>query len=163
MLRRRVEVEAARARLTEGRSEEAVRAAEQALLGIGAGEERTYARAHEVLAECHADVETGARPPARRRVLPVAATAWESCGEFARARGVPARSLATGVLVPLGRLDEALAQFDQLLATIDLSDAERSWTVLFEGFVLVNAGRLDSAEGRFAGSPTSGTCTTTRG
>jgi DNA-binding SARP family transcriptional activator len=53
------------------------------------------------------------------------------------------------VLVPLGRHDEALAQLGQLLATPDLSDAERSWTVLFEGFVLFNANRLESADARF--------------
>ena len=50
-LRRRVAVEAARARLAEGRHDEAVRAAEQALVDLGDGEEQTFARAHEVLAE----------------------------------------------------------------------------------------------------------------
>jgi DNA-binding SARP family transcriptional activator len=54
-----------------------------------------------------------------------------------------------GVLVQLGRHDEALAQLGQLLATADLSDAERSWTVLSEGFVLYNANRLESADARF--------------
>ena len=49
----------------------------------------------------------------------------------------------------LGRFDEALGQLSQLLATTDLSDAERSMTTLIEGFVLYNANRLDSAEARF--------------
>jgi len=35
------------------------------------------------------------------------------------------------------------------LASTDLSDAERSMTTLFEGFVLFNANRLESAEARF--------------
>ena len=149
VLRRRVEVEAARARLNEGRIEDAVRTAERALVGIGAGEERTYARAHEVLADCHATSDNRGDLQRAAECYRIAATAWDSCGEFARAR-VCRTSMATGVLVPLGRVDEALAQFNQLLAAMDLSDAERSWTLLFEGFVLVNAGRLDSAEGRFA-------------
>jgi DNA-binding SARP family transcriptional activator len=149
VLRRRVEVEAARARLNEGRIEEAVRTAERALVGIGAGEERTYARAHEVLADCHATSDNRGDLQRAAECYRIAAAAWDSCGEFARAR-VCRTSMATGVLVPLGRVDEALAQFNQLLAAMDLSDAERSWTLLFEGFALVNAGRLDSAEGRFA-------------
>ena len=147
-LRRRVEVEAARARLAEGRREDAVRAAEQALVDLGDGEEHTYARAYEVLAECAATSD--ARPDLQRAAecYRVAAAAWEGCGEYARARACR-RDLAMGVLVPLGRYDEALAQLGQLLATADLSDAERSWTVLFEGFVLLNANRLESADARF--------------
>ena len=78
----------------------------------------------------------------------VAAAAWEGCGEHARARACR-RDLALGALVPLGRYDEALAQLGQLLASTDLSDAERSMTMLFEGFVLLNANRLESAESRF--------------
>jgi DNA-binding SARP family transcriptional activator len=148
VLRRRIEVESARARLTEGRIEEAVRAAEHALVGISAGEERTYARAHEVLADCHATSDNRGDLQRAAESYRVAATAWEACGEFARAR-VCRTSLATGVLVPLGRVDEALSQFNQLLAAMDLSDAERSWTLLFEGFVLVNAGRFESAAERF--------------
>ena len=53
------------------------------------------------------------------------------------------------MLAPLGRYDEALAQVGQLLSTADLSDAERSWTMMVEGFVLFNANRLDSADARF--------------
>ena len=48
---------------------EAVRAAEQALVDLGVGEEHTYARAYEVLAECAGDVRRPGRPPAGRRVL----------------------------------------------------------------------------------------------
>jgi tetratricopeptide (TPR) repeat protein len=147
-LRRRAEVEAARARLAEGRHQDAVRAAEQALVDLGAGEEHTYARAYEVLAECSAT--SNARPNLQRAAecYSMAATAWEGCGEYARARACR-RDLAMGVLVQLGRHDEALAQLGQLLATADLSDAERSWTVLSEGFVLCNANRLESADARF--------------
>jgi len=63
----------------------------------------------------------------------------------ARARAC-GRDRGVGVLVRLGRHDEGLAQFGQLLATSDMSDAERSWTVLSEGFVLYNANRLESAD-----------------
>jgi DNA-binding SARP family transcriptional activator len=147
-LRRRAEVEAARARVAEGRHQDAVRAAEQALVDLGVGEEHTYARAYEVLAECAAT--SNARPDLQRAAecYSIAAAAWEGCGEYARARACR-RDLAMGVLVQLGRHDEALAQLGQLLATADLSDAERSWTVLSEGFVLYNANRLESADARF--------------
>ena len=57
--------------------------------------------------------------------------------------------MSVAALAPLGRFDEALAEVSKLLSTPDLSDTERSWTVLFEGFVLLNANRLDSAESRF--------------
>jgi DNA-binding SARP family transcriptional activator len=147
-LRRRAEVEAARARLAEGRRDDAVQAAQKALVDLGAGEEHTYARAYQVLAECAAT--SNSRPDLQHAAecYRIAAAAWEGCGEFARARACR-RDLATGVLVQLGRHDEALAQLGQLLATPDLSDAERSWTVLFEGFVLYNANRLESADARF--------------
>jgi DNA-binding SARP family transcriptional activator len=147
-LRRRAEVEAARARLAEGRREDAVRDARKALVDLGAGEEHTYARAYQVLAESAATSNARSDLQDAAECYRIAAAAWEGCGEYARARACR-RDLATGVLVQLGRHDEALAQLGQLLATPDLSDAERSWTVLFEGFVLFNANRLESADARF--------------
>jgi DNA-binding SARP family transcriptional activator/tetratricopeptide (TPR) repeat protein len=147
-VRRRAGVEAARARLSEGRREDAVRAAEQALVDLGAGEEHTYARAYEVLAECAATSNARSDLQRAAECYRVAAAAWEGCGEYSRARACR-RDLAMGVLVQLGRHDEALAQLGQLLATSDMSDAERSWTVLSEGFVLFNANRLESADARF--------------
>ena len=118
------------------------------LLELGDGEDRTYARVHEVLAECAATSD--ARDDLQRAAehYRVAAAAWEGCGEFARARACR-RDLALSVLSPLGRYDEALAQVGQLLGTADLSDAERSWTLMVEGFVLFNANRLEIAESRF--------------
>ena len=81
------------------------------------------------------------------------ATAWRPRpGRVAAStpeRGPAGATLPLGALVPLGRYDEALAQLGQLLASTDLSDAERSMTMLFEGFVLLNANRLESAESRF--------------
>ena len=147
-LRRRVSIESARARLTEGRREDAERIAERTLLELGDGEDRTYARAHEVLAECAATSD--ARDDLQRAAEHhrVAAAAWEGCGEFARARACR-RDLALSVLSPLGRYDEALAQVGHLLGTADLSDTERSWTLVVEAFVLFNANRLESAESRF--------------
>jgi DNA-binding SARP family transcriptional activator len=147
-VRRRVSVEAARARLVDGDRDAAARGAKQALVDLGANEERTYARAYEVLAEC--GTTSDARHDLQRAAecYHVAAAAWEDCGEAARARACR-RDLALGALVPLGRFDEALAQLGQLLATTELSDAERSMTTLFEGFVLYNANRLESADSRF--------------
>ena len=148
VVRRRVQLEAARARLAEGRREEAVRIVEHALVDLSEREGHTYARAYELLAECA--TTSDARPDLQRAAecYRVAAAAWEGCGEHARARACR-RDLALGALVPLGRYDEALAQLGQLLASTDLSDAERSMTMLFEGFVLLNANRLESAESRF--------------
>ncbi len=147
-VRRRVAVEAARACLAEGRREEAARAANQALVEIGDGEQGTFARAYEVLAEC--GTTSDARHDLQRAAEchRIAAGAWDACGEPARARACR-RDLALGPLVLLGRFDEALGQLSQLLATTDLSDAERSMTTLIEGFVLYNANRLDSADARF--------------
>jgi DNA-binding SARP family transcriptional activator len=147
-LRRRVAVEAARARMAEGDRKEAERIAIATLAELGDGEGRTYARAHEVLAECAATSDARDDLQTAAESFRVAANAWESVGEFARARKCRS-SLALAALTPLGRFDEALAQIGQLLASPDLSDAERSWTVSSEGFVLLNANRLDSAESRF--------------
>jgi DNA-binding SARP family transcriptional activator len=147
-LRRRVAIESARTRLIHGRRDEAARIAQATLAELGDGETRTYARAHELLAECSATFDSRDDLQNAAESYRVAATAWESCGEFARARACR-RDLALGVLSQLGRFDEGLAQVGQLLSTPDLSDAERSWTVLVEGFVLYNANRLDSADARF--------------
>ncbi len=147
-LRRRVAIEAARARMAEGDRDDAERIAIATLAELGDGEGRTYARAHEVLAECAATSDAREDLQTAAESYRVAAHAWESCGEFARAR-MCRSSLALVALTPLGRFDEALAQIGQLLASPDLSDAERSWTVYSEGFVLLNANRLDSAESRF--------------
>lgn len=147
-LRRKVLVEAAEWLLNQGHRPEAVASAEQALRELGPGEDRTYARAHVVLAH-------GASTSNDRRSLQqaaewyrVAAAAWETCGESARSRRCRCE-LATGVLVPLGRYDEALSQMAQILAVPELTDAERAWMVLNEGFVLCNANRLDAADMRF--------------
>lgn len=145
---RRAEVEAARARLAEGQVAEAVRIAEQALLDVADGEDRTYARAYQVLADCAATADSRLDLQRAAECYRVAAGAWESCGELARARSARC-DLAVSVLVPLGRFDEALALLGQLLSATDMSDAERSWTMLMEGFVLQNANRLESAESRF--------------
>jgi DNA-binding SARP family transcriptional activator len=147
-LRRRVAIEAARARLAEGRREEAERIARETLTELGEGEERTYARAHQVLGDCASSSDAREDLQRAAESYRVAATAWESCGEFARAR-MCRTTLSLGVLTPLGRFDEALAQVGQLLASPDLSDAERCYAIVTEGFVLFNANRLDSAEARF--------------
>lgn len=148
VVRRRVSVEAARALLADGHHGEAARGANQVLIDLGRGEERTYARAYEVLAECASTSDARHELQRAAECYRIAAAAWEACGEPARARACR-RDLALGALVLLGRFDEALAQLGHLLASTDLSDAERSMTTLFEGFVLYNANRLESAEARF--------------
>lgn len=147
-LRRRVQVEAARARLAEGRIDLAIPAAEQALIDLGADEQRTYARAHEVLAECASTSEARTDLQRAAEEFHTAAAGWEACGEVARARTCR-RSLAMGVLISLGRIEESLALLHDLLSAPDLSDAERSWMMLGEAFVLANSGRLDAADDRF--------------
>lgn len=147
-LRRRVAIESARARLAEGQRHMAEEIARATLTELGDGEERTYARAHQVLAECASTSDAREDLQRAAESYRVAANAWEGCGEFARAR-MCRTALSLTVLAPLGRFDEALAQVGQLLGTPDLSDAERSFTIVTEGFVLVNANRLDSAETRF--------------
>ena len=66
------------------------------------------------------------------------------------------------VYVPLGRYDEALTQITRLLAVSDLSDPERTWLMLNEGFLLLNANRLASAEAAFTRIAISVSTTTTR-
>lgn len=147
-VRRRVAVESARARMTQGDAAVAERIVRETLHDLGEGEGQTYARAHQVLAECA--VDSDAREDLQRagEHFRIAASAWEACSEFARARTCRT-ALALGVLIPLGRFEEALAQTGQLLGAPDLSDAERSFTLVTEGFVLYNANRLDAAELRF--------------
>jgi DNA-binding SARP family transcriptional activator len=144
-VRRRVAIESARAQIAQGRIDVAERIVRDTLEALGEGEGQTFARAHQVLAECAMD--SFAREDLQRAAesFRVAASAWEACSEFARARTCRT-ALALGVLIPLGRFDEALAQTGQLLGTPDLSDAERSYTLVTEGFVLLNANRLDGAE-----------------
>ena len=147
-LRHRVEVEAAGARLTEGRVQDAVHIAERTLTDLGPGEERTYARAYDLLGQCAAMADNRADLQRASEHYQVAATTWDSCSEYARARATR-RDLAMSALIPLGRFDEALAVVGQLLSS-PLSDAERPWVMLMEGFALFHANRLESAESRFA-------------
>jgi len=147
-LRRRVSVEAAEFLLSQGSRAKAIAAAEQALSDLGPGEDRTYARAYVVLA--HEATMSNNRTSLQRAAewYRVAAAAWDSCGESAKAR-LCRCDLATSVLVLLGRYDEALSQLGQILAVSELTDAERAWMVLNEGFILYNANRLEAAEIRF--------------
>ncbi|MFV0310004.1 MAG: hypothetical protein ACK5OX_19920 [Desertimonas sp.] len=147
-LRHRVAVEAARARLTEGDRDDAMRIAEQALAEIGPGEERTYARAYEILGQCAAMSDSRSDLQRAAEHYRVAAATWDSCDEQGHAR-VTRCDLAMSTLVPLGRFDEALAVLGQLLTAPDMTDAERSWIMAMEGFALINANRLDGAAARF--------------
>lgn len=147
-VRHRVDVEAARARLSEGNVVAAELIVEQTLRDLGPGEERTYARAYDLLGQCSAMSDR--RIDLQRAVdrFQVAAAAWEGCGERVKARTTRS-DLAMSALIPLGRLDEALAVLSHLLASPDLSDTERSWVTLMEGFALYHANRLDRATDRF--------------
>jgi DNA-binding SARP family transcriptional activator len=147
-VRRRVNVESARARLGRGDTVVAERIVREILLELGEGEGQTFARAHQVLGECAMGSDSRDDLQRAAESFRVAASAWEACSEFARARSCRT-ALVLGVLIPLGRFDEALAQTGQLLGAPDMSDAERSFTLNAEGFVLANANRLDAAEMRF--------------
>ena len=133
----------------------------ETLAELGDGESRTYARANEVLAECAA--MSDAREDLQRAAesYQVAAAAWEGCGEFARARACR-RYLALGVLAPLGRYDEALAQVGQLLGapTCPTPSARgRSWS---RGSCCSTPTGSTAPRAGSSASPTSATCTTTR-
>jgi DNA-binding SARP family transcriptional activator len=147
-VRRRVAIESARARLLEGDIAVAERIVHDTLHELGEGEGQTYARAHQVLGECAMDSDSREDLQRAAESFRVAARAWEACSEYARARTCRL-ALVLGVLVPLGRYDEALNQTGQLLGSPDLSDAERPYSLVAEGFVLCNANRLDAAELRF--------------
>ena len=147
-VRRRVAVESARARLTQGDVAAAERIVHDTLREVGEGEGQTIARAHQVLGECAMDSDNRDDLQRAAESLRAAARAWESCSEYARGRTCRL-TLVLGVLVPLGRYEEALAQMSQLLGAPDLTDAERSYDLLAEGFVLCNANRLDAAQLRF--------------
>lgn len=147
-VRHRVAVEAAWARLTSGDVAAAAHIAERALSELGPGEERTYARAYDLLGQCAATGDGRAELQRAAECYQVAAAAWESCGELARARRTRC-DLAMSALIPLGRLDEALTVLSQQLSSSHMSDAERSWVLVMEGFALLHANRLDSAEARF--------------
>lgn len=147
-LRRRVAVEAAEWLLAQGKREEAIKSAEQAIRELGPGEDRTYARAHVVLANAASSSDNRADLQRAAEWYRIAAIAWEGCGEYVKARYTRC-DLATAVLAPLGRFDEALAQLSTILGVADLTDAERSWMLMNEGFVLFNANRLESADSRF--------------
>lgn len=147
-MRRRVSVEAAEWLLLQGRHADAVATVNAAINELGPGEDRTYARAHAVLADAASSSCDRAALQRAAEWYRVAAAAWDGCGEHAKAR-LCRCDLAAAVLEPLGRFDEALTQIGSILASGDLSDAERTWMLLCEGLILVSANRLDSAEARF--------------
>ena len=124
-VRRRVAIESARARLTEGNIAVAERIVHDTLYELGEGEGQTFARAHQVLGECAMDSDAREDLQRAAESFRVAARAWEACSEYGRARTCRI-SLVLGVLVPLGRYDEALAQTGKLLGAPDLTDAERA-------------------------------------
>lgn len=148
ILRRRVDIEVARVRLDAGDAAGAAETTSSVLRRLGVGEERTFARAHEILASAAATSD--ARESLQRTAdhLITAVGAWESCGEDARARACRVE-LAMGAFNQLGRYDEALAQLAMVLAAPTITDEERPLTRVVEGFTLTSAGRLDAAQIRF--------------
>ena len=147
-LQRRVLVQHAHRLVADGRFDEARQAAQEALRDLGAGEERTYARAQSVLAEAAGMSDRRDDLQRAAEYYSVAIRAWEVCGEYAKAR-VCRCDLATSALVPLGRYDEALAEMNVVLGASDVTEAEHAWMLLTHGFVLVNANRIPLAESRF--------------
>jgi DNA-binding SARP family transcriptional activator len=147
-VRRRIEAAVARTEFFRGRRSRAIELASSGLRDIGPGEEHTFARAHEVLAMATAASETRDDLQLAAESFRVAAAAWDACGESALARSCRC-DLATAVLIPLGRFDEALAVLGQVLSVAGLNDAERSWLLTCEGFALLEANRLATAAGRF--------------
>jgi DNA-binding SARP family transcriptional activator len=147
-VRRRIAAAVARTEFFRGHREQAIALATSGLRDIGPGEEHTFARAHEVLALATAASETRDDLQLAAESFRVAAAAWDACGESALARNCRC-DLATAVLIPLGRFDEALAVLGQVLSGAGLNDAERAWLLTCEGFALLEANRLATAAGRF--------------
>ena len=84
------------------------------------------------------------RPAARRRVVSGRGGGVGGLWRARQGRGSCRCDLATQVLEPLGRFDEALAQLGVDPAAGDLADAERTWLLLNEGLVLMSANRLEA-------------------
>lgn len=147
-LRRRIEIETARSHLESGRPDEAIAITDDVLRRLGAGEEHTFASAHEILAKLAATSDSRTSLQAAADHHATAAVAWDSCGEHVRARACRVEMVTSG-LNPLGRFDEALAQLTALLDAPTLGDDERPWILLSEAFTLTTAGRLDAAQAKF--------------
>ena len=118
------------------------------LVELGEGEGQTYARAYQVLAECAMDSDAREDLQRAAESLPVAAADVGVVLGVRPRPGLPDRPGARRAHAarPLRR---GAGPDGQLLAAPDLSDAERAYTLLAEGFVLCNANRLDAAELRF--------------
>ena len=102
-------------------------------------------------------------PPARRRELP-----RRRRGRGRRAGSTPGRGtcrldLVLGVLVPLGRFDEALAQVSQLLGTARPVRRRALLDALTRGSCCSTPTASTAPRSASSASPTSATCTTTRG
>jgi DNA-binding SARP family transcriptional activator len=147
--KRRIDVEVAELRLSQGHRDEAMAIAERILAEAEPGEEHSQARACTVLAEAAVMLRDAEHLQAAAELFATAAATWTACGEPARAR-ICRCNLVSSALVPLGRFDEALGELHHLLSIPDLSDNERSWLVLIEGFSLFDAGREAIAGERFA-------------
>ena len=68
-MRRRITVEAAEWMLLQGRTDEAVSTVQDAITELGPGEDRTYARAHAVLADAASTSFNRATSASRCRVV----------------------------------------------------------------------------------------------
>ena len=90
-LQRRVLVQHAHRLVADGRFDEARQAAQEALRDLGAGEERTYARAQSVLAEAAGMSDRRDDLQRAAEYYSVAIRAWEVCGSTRKARVLPVR------------------------------------------------------------------------
>lgn len=140
--RRRIGVEVAEWRLIQGHRDEAIDVIEGVLAELPPGEDRTRARACTVIAEATSTFGDRQHLQASADWFATAASVWTVIGENARARGCRSE-MASLTLVPLGRYDDALAEFDRLLSSVELSDNERSWILAVEGCTHYEAGRLE--------------------
>ena len=88
-------------------------------------------------------------PASRREPAGSRRRAWESCSEYARGRTLPAHARARCPRPARALRRGARPDRRSCSDAPDLTDAERSYDLLAEGFVLCNANRLDAAELRF--------------
>ncbi|WP_162941448.1 hypothetical protein [Desertimonas flava] len=103
------------------------------------------AKAHEVRSQILAAKPTRSRLHQADRDARQAIEIWERLRLGGNARAVRANRV-TDVLVPLGRYDEALAEFDGLLASSDTTN-EAGRLRLLRAFAALDAGDLDASGG----------------
>jgi hypothetical protein len=132
----------------EAESGEARRRIMATLEDTPADEHATVALCCHVLAEIASARETRADLVLGERLFDMALRSWRLCGDQWHERRTRS-TLATDVLVPLGRFDDAVARYDELIAEAAGNDNEVCWFTLLRGFAFAQSSRVGAAEADF--------------